>query len=142
MLEQVDFSEIPREPGAVRYSGRRLNLYQRLIQYFTIVTEIRGEYLDLINFNRDIFPEVVSLQESECLFRPEHGYGCPDGSAEVGDLIRRFETARARRFLCAPGAFRASALDGVAVGIGAGATGVVNCLVPAIRDFFASQYPC
>lgn len=137
MRERLDFSDIPRQPGAFRYSGARLNLYQRLIQYFGIVTEAGGEYLDLINFNRGIFPEVISLSESELLFRPEHGYSCPDGSAEVADLVRRFETARARRFLGGQRVVAGSVPKGMAVGIGAGATGVMNCLVPAIRDFFA-----
>ncbi len=139
MLERLDFSDIPRERGAFRYSGATLNLYQRLIQYFSIVTEAGGEYLDLINFNRGIFPEVISLNESELLFRPEHGYSCPDGSAEVADLVRRFETARARRFLAGQRIVAGSVPNGMAVGIGAGATGVMNCLVPAIRDFFASH---
>jgi len=141
MFERVDFSEIPRAHAAVRYSGASLNLYQRLIQYFTIVADVSGEYLDLVNFNREVFPEAVPLHESERLFRPEHGYGCPDGSAEITELVRRYEAARARRFLAATGSSATPALGGTGVGMGAGATGVMNCLVPAIRDFYGSHDP-
>jgi aspartate/methionine/tyrosine aminotransferase len=139
MLERVDFSEIPRDPRAIRFSGGQLNLYERLIQYFSVVAEARGTYLDLVNFNREIFPEVISLQESERLFEPEHGYGSPDASPELGDLIRHAETTRARRFLAATDDVRAFALDSAGAGMGAGATGVMNCLVPSIREFFGAS---
>ncbi len=139
MTKETDFSPVlVTSKNSVLYTANDLNFYQRLIQYFTSVAESNGQYLDLINFNRTLYPEVISLQESEMLFEPEHGYGCPDGSTELADLIREYEKARARRYNHAIGVkvYDYSHFDWMGVGIGAGTTGVVNCLIPAIRDYW------
>jgi aspartate/methionine/tyrosine aminotransferase len=102
---------------------------------------VRGKYLDLVNFNREVFPEALPLHESEALFRPEHGYGCPDGSAEISDLVRRLESARITRFAEHTHNRYFADISEAAVGIGAGATGVMNCLIPAIRDFCELRDP-
>lgn len=144
MIETTDFSSLysHTQTRSVLYSTSKLNLYQRLIQYFSAVVEYRGEYLDLINFNRNIFPSVLPISQSEALFDPEHGYACPDGSVEVGELIRAYEACRTGRFLkCIDGNARIGVdFEKMAVGIGAGTTGVVNCLIPAIRDYHSSKH--
>jgi aspartate/methionine/tyrosine aminotransferase len=96
--------------------------------------------LDLINFSRDLFPEVLSMQQIESLLTPEHGYACPDGSVETGRLIRAYESARATRFLRHSDLTARVHVDfeHTAVGIGGGTTGVINCLIPSIRDYYLS----
>ncbi len=133
-----DFSALvpSQAQNSVRYTSTHLNLYQRLIQYFTVVADYGGEYLDLINFNRDLFPQVLDLPTTEAIFQPEHGYSCPDGSIELAPLVRSYERVRALRTLgigAAPKNIQVN-FDTLAVGIGAGTTGVMNCLLPAIRD--------
>lgn len=133
----LDFSGIHRgKADSVCYSPGSLNLYQRLIQYFTIVGEAGAEYLDLINFNRSIYREVLTIQEIEEVFQPEHGYACPDASVELGELIRSYELGRASRFAQSVASRRLGEAHfrNLAVGCGAGTTGVMNCLLPAIRD--------
>lgn len=123
--------------GSVRYTARPLNLYERLIQYFTVVAEARKEYLDLVNFSRQVFPEVLSAGEVESLFEPEHGYGCPDSSSELSRLICYYERERAEQFWRATrrGVLTPRQFDGMAVGCGAGTTGVMNCLIPAVKSY-------
>ncbi len=135
MIEVVDFSDLGA--GIVRhlpYSSTRLSLYERLIQYFAVVSTARGEYLDMINFHRETYPEVISLRESEMLFHPEHGYASPDGAPELGVLIRAYERLRAECFARQSGVHVALDFEALGTGIGAGTTGVMNCLLPAIRD--------
>lgn len=137
-----DFSPLGiRRPRGTLYTGTDLNLYQRLIQYFAVVLEKRGRYLDLINFHRGLYPEVISLAESEAVFLPEHGYASPDGSAELSDLVRHYELARVDRFRRAAGLRITSRPDASSwgVGIGSGTTGVMNCLIPAIREHWRGQ---
>lgn len=138
-IEAVDFTALgcPADRDSALYTTADLNLYQRLIQYFTIVEEFGGSFLDLVNFSNRIFPEVLSIRETEALFQPEHGYACPDGSMEVGQLIRRYESARVQTYLHP----NHSVLDfrNLAVGVGAGTTGVMNCVIPAIRDVAKSS---
>jgi aspartate/methionine/tyrosine aminotransferase len=135
--EPLDFSSLGvHSRSGLPYASGRLTFYERLIQYFSVVSQAGGTQLDLVNFNRDVYPEVVSLAESEALFTPEHGYGCPDGSAEMEGVIRAHERARLRRFHQRSGVVNVGpgVDDQTFVGLGAGTTGAVNCLVPAIRD--------
>ncbi|WP_082081479.1 pyridoxal phosphate-dependent aminotransferase [Bradyrhizobium sp. LTSP857] len=143
MIQEVDFTALGEDAvGRLPYSSTRLGLYERLIQYFAAVSTAGGEYLDMINFHRDVYPPVVSLPESESLFAPEHGYASPDGLPEVGQLIREYERVRADRFAHQLGRSVKPSFETMGVGIGAGTTGVMNCLLPAIRDVSNQEAPC
>jgi histidinol-phosphate/aromatic aminotransferase/cobyric acid decarboxylase-like protein len=141
----LDFSSLKYatvDSDSVIYSGRNLNLYQRLIQYFSVVAKVGGRYLDLINCLDDFYPQVFSMSQAESIFIPEHGYGSPDGSSEISCLLREYEQARTRSFqLRSYNGVTTASVDAhkLATGIGAGTTGVVNCLVPAIRDYCANR---
>lgn len=131
----LDFTAL-LEPIADRrslYASVDLDLYQRLIQYFGLTTAAGGVPLDLVNFHRTLFPLVPSLAEVEALFSPEHGYGSPDGAAELGTLLTeyvRFRVRRYRRWLGRAEAGPDLVLHGA---LGTGTTGVMGCLLPAIR---------
>ncbi len=143
MIQAVDFS--PLGEDVVRqlpYSSKDLSLYQRLIQYFAAVSAAQGEYLDIINFHRDVYPTVVPLSECETLFRPEHGYASPDGSPEVGLLIRAYEKMRAECFARESSVHIKMEFERLGAGLGSGTTGVMNCLLPAIRDVSTRSAPC
>lgn len=117
---------------------RELSAYERLIQFCSVITEAGITCLDQVNFHRGTYPMAFDVADVERVFQPNHGYGSPDGSAEVADVVRRYERARCHRFLRGCGRVEQLRLADCAVGVGGGATGVVSALLPAIRDVAAA----
>ncbi len=125
------------------------NMFSRLIGDFSIVAHKGGEYLDLVNFNREQYREVIDPKNVEEIFKPTHGYACPDGSFELCQLIKNLEWKRElvfRKWLkrehidIADNVLSSGvSYDDLSVGIGVGTTGVMNCLIRSIVD---SKAPC
>lgn len=136
---QSDFSEVvrPSRRDSATYTSYSLDLYQSLIQYFSIIDESGGLPLDLVNFNASLFKPPISLHESESVIQAEHGYASPDGAFELGELIRAYVAARCRRFAGFAndsGLISSRALPPrTAAGVGAGTTGVFHCILSSIK---------
>ena len=73
-----------------------LEMYQRLIQYWSLVfdPELSAEPLDHMNFNADIYPPAITLTEIEQVVDFEPGYASPDAYIELGPLIRNLGLTR------------------------------------------------
>ena len=116
----------------------KLEMYQRLIQYWSMIFDRRNcvDVLDNMNFNISIFPEIISSEEMEAFHKIEPGYTSPDGFTELNVLIRDLEYARLttggnvakskkiRRFVNEAG-----------IGCGNGCTNVMNAIVNSIIKF-------
>ncbi len=111
-----------------------LEIYQKLIQYWSMIFDKREELfvLDNMNFNLDIFPEIIKLDELIELNSIEPGYTSPDGYTEMNTLIRDFEHARLfRTNQSAPDKLRAL-VDNAGLGCGNGCTNVMNGVINSI----------
>jgi aspartate/methionine/tyrosine aminotransferase len=73
---------------------RNLSLYQRMIECFASAALVKGRYLDLMNFSKKEFRQVIDPITVEKIFKPEHGYTSPDGSLELSLLIKELEICR------------------------------------------------
>ena len=74
----------------------KLEMYQQLIQYWSILFEGRKDVniLDNMNFNLEVFPEAIKINELIDLHKIEPGYMSPDGHTEMCDLIKDLEYER------------------------------------------------
>lgn len=77
----------------------RLLLYQKLIQYWSILFDRRNDLdiLDNVNFSRDIFPHAIDVGAVLRTLPFEPGYSSPDASAELGPLIMKLEQVKLRQ---------------------------------------------
>jgi aspartate/methionine/tyrosine aminotransferase len=126
--------------GMIEYK----DMFSRLIEAFSVAAHRKCEYLDLVNFNRQIYREVIDPRYVEEIFNPTHGYACPDGSFELGKLIKLLEWSRERTYRnWLKGAYprlateilrHEVAYDTLSVGTGVGTTGVMTCLIRAVYD--------
>ncbi|WP_212004975.1 aminotransferase class I/II-fold pyridoxal phosphate-dependent enzyme [Chitinophaga sp. HK235] len=120
------------------------DMYTRLIDAFTIAAYQQCDYLDLVNFNREIYGEVINSGIVEDIFKPSYGYGAPDGSFELGKLVKALETARIQQYnnwlkknypaIASTVLGKGVDMESLAVGSGMGTTGVMGSLLKSIFD--------
>lgn len=114
-----------------------LEMYQRLIQYWSILFDRRESLniLDNMNFNINLFPEIFTRDEISALHPVEPGYTSPDGYTEMNKLIRALEHAR----LLQHAPHRREVIDRLieegGTGCGNGCTNVMNGVINAVLKF-------
>lgn len=111
-----------------------LSLYQRMIECFASAALIKGKYLDLMNFSKKEFKQVIDPISIEKIFKPEHGYTSPDGSLELSLLIKEFEVQRLIKNSNFTREKAEKILSKTAVGLGNGVTGVLAGIFYAINN--------
>ena len=108
-----------------------LSLYQKLIQYWSVLFDHRNELaiLDNVNFSRHLFPQVIDA--ADILRRIEHepGYTSPDASSELGHLIRELELTRLGRSQKA-----LSMIGQCGLGVGNGTSNVIYNILRVITE--------
>lgn len=107
----------------------RLLLYQKLIQYWSILFDRRNELeiLDNVNFSRQLFPQAIDVAAVLGSLPFEPGYSSPDASAELGTLVKKLERTRLGGTTMAT-----KMVDDCGVGIGNGISNVIYNLLRAI----------
>lgn len=125
------------------------DMYSRLIKAFTDALFQNCEYIDLVNFNRNLFKDVLPIGQIETIFNPSYGYGAPDGSSELTKVVHALEKKRSetyRNWLTSEHPDLAKNLlepaidtEDLAVGSGIGTTGVMGVLLKALIDFESNR---
>jgi len=110
-----------------------LELYQRMMECFASAALIKGRYLDLMNFSKDEYKQVIDPKVVEQIFRPEHGYTSPDGSLELSSLIKKLEILRLIKNNNLSKKAANKIISQTAVGLGNGVTGVISGIFWAVN---------
>lgn len=116
----------------------KLEMYQRLIQYWSMIFDKRNcvNVLDNMNFNISVFSEVIRGQELEKFHKIEPGYTSPDGFTELNTLIRDFEYERLNKGVGHGNNNKIRKLvDEAGIGCGNGCTNVMNAVINSIIKF-------
>jgi len=103
------------------------------MECFASAALLGGRYLDLMNFSKDEFKQVIDPIIVEKIFRPEHGYTSPDGSLELSPLIKELETIRLMKNSQISKKSANQIISLLTTGLGNGATGVISGLFTAIK---------
>jgi len=115
-----------------------LELYQKLIQYWNMIFDVRRNtfVLDNMNYNASIFPTIFRFNEIEYLHRVEPGYMSPDGYNEINEIVRALEYQRL--VVCTKHSPQtiSSLTENAGVGGGNGCTNTINALIHSIIRFF------
>ncbi|EPY11135.1 aminotransferase class I/II-fold pyridoxal phosphate-dependent enzyme [Paenibacillus alvei] len=111
-----------------------LEMYQRLIQYWSILFDRRESMniLDNMNFNVHLFPEIFTMDEISALHQIEPGYTSPDGYTEMNALIRRLELARLLQNAPQRAEISHRLVEQAGIGCGNGCTNVMNGVINSI----------
>lgn len=120
--------------GYYAQKTENLDLYQRLIQYWTLTFDKSADVqvLDHMNFHSKVFPPAITLSEIEKATTFEAGYASPDGSIEVEPVIKYLELARLNKFRPAKPDVNKRVIDEAGVGAGNGTTNAMNGVLNAI----------
>ncbi|MGG4266743.1 aminotransferase class I/II-fold pyridoxal phosphate-dependent enzyme [Peribacillus simplex] len=115
-------------------SMENLEIYQRLIQYWSIIFDRREDIhvLDNMNFNINLFPEIFTRTEIANLHPVEPGYTSPDGYTEMQELIRALELARLHQHAPNRKEITKNLVSHAGVGCGNGCTNVMNGVINSI----------
>lgn len=115
-------------------SLENLEMYQRLIQYWSIIFDRRENIhvLDNMNFNINLFPEIFTMKEIANLHSIEPGYTSPDGYTEMHELIRLLELARLLQHAPHRKEIAGNLVRNAGVGCGNGCTNVMNGVINSI----------
>lgn len=113
-----------------------LEMYQRLIQYWSMTFGCEEEIhiLDNMNFNISIFPPVVTATEIDLLQKVEPGYTSPDGYAEMNRLIRQLEYTRLVKQEPGRIATISRIVKEAGIGCGNGCTNVMNGILHTVSQ--------
>ncbi|MGQ4665503.1 aminotransferase class I/II-fold pyridoxal phosphate-dependent enzyme [Metabacillus halosaccharovorans] len=114
-----------------------LEMYQRLIQYWSIIFDRREkiDVLDNMNFNINLFPEIFTRTEMANLHSIEPGYTSPDGYTEMHELIRALELARLLEHAPSRKEIARKLVNQAGIGCGNGCTNVMNGVINAILKY-------
>ncbi|GMQ55841.1 hypothetical protein AN1V17_02330 [Vallitalea sediminicola] len=115
----------------------KLEMYQRLIQYWSMIFDKRNcvDVLDNMNYNISMFPEIIKSEEMEQFHKIEPGYTSPDGFTELNILIRDLEYARLTTSGNVQSKEVRELVDKAGIGCGNGCTNVMNGVVNSIIKF-------
>jgi len=118
-----------------------LEMYQRLIQYWNIIFDRREkiQVLDNMNFNRNIFPEIIKINELLYLNQIEPGYTSPDGYNEMNQLIRELERSRLLKNTKNKKNVT-NIVNNAGIGCGNGCTNVMNAVINSILKFTSQKF--
>lgn len=116
----------------------KLEIYQRLIEYWSMIFVKRSEFyvLDNMNFKESLFKEVITDYELLEFHKLEPGYTSPDGYSEMNQLIRDLEFARIMK--CNGGysySLYKNLVHKAGIGCGHGCTNVMNAVLNSIIKF-------
>ncbi|MEZ4732218.1 MAG: hypothetical protein R3E79_34305 [Caldilineaceae bacterium] len=118
---------------------------QRMVQYFGIALMTGKKepihILDDYNFNRAVFPEIISISEVISLHEVEPGYMSADGSFELQQLIKEFEYARLCRNDPQNAPLYHNLVQKAGTGGGNGCSNVLNGVLNAILKLPKSVFP-
>jgi hypothetical protein len=120
----------------------KLEMYQRLIQYWSMIFDRREKIhvLDNMNFNLSVFPEVITWAELNSLQSIEPGYMSPDAYTELHPLIRALEYERLVRHHPTRVKTAKGIVQAAGVGCGNGCTNVMNGVLNSIIKFSREQF--
>ncbi len=112
----------------------QLEVYQKLIQYWSMIFDKREEIyvLDNMNFNLSLFPEIITFNELSSFHSIEPGYTSPDGYTEMNMIIRDLEYQRLLVNNPEVGHQLKELITKAGVGCGNGCTNVMNAVVNSI----------
>ena len=96
-----------------------------MIECFASAALVQGKYLDLMNFSKGEFKQVIDPKIVEKIFQPEHGYTSPDGSLELSMLIKELEKLRLIKNTGLSTKQADKIISPLACGLGNGVTGVI-----------------
>lgn len=118
-----------------------LEMYQRLIQYWSILFDKRESLniLDNMNFNINLFPEIFTRNEIAELHAVEPGYTSPDGYTEMNKMIRSLEQARLLQHAPHRKDIIYKLIQEGGTGCGNGCTNVMNGVINAVLKFKESE---
>jgi aspartate/methionine/tyrosine aminotransferase len=121
----------------------RLEMYQRLIQYWSMIFSRKENIfvLDNMNFNISIFPQIFEPAELFAFHQIEPGYMSPDGYTELNDLIRELEYARLVKSDPTKAAFFGRLVQEAGVGCGNGCSNVMNAVLNSILKLPEEDFP-
>ncbi|WP_025028676.1 aminotransferase class I/II-fold pyridoxal phosphate-dependent enzyme [Caldalkalibacillus mannanilyticus] len=112
----------------------KLEMYQRLIQYWSMIFDRRENIhvLDNMNFNINLFPEIFTMQDIASFHPIEPGYTSPDGYTELNELVRSLEYARLVKQAPERKETIQAMVSQAGVGCGNGCTNVMNGVIHSI----------
>lgn len=120
-----------------------LEMYQRLIQYWSVMFDPRygAKPIDHMNFDANIFPPALTLTEIEKVAEFEPGYASPDGYVELGPLIRNLELARLNHAAPNRKALNSRLIAAAGLGAAHGCTNVMNALLNSLPKLPKKIFP-
>jgi aspartate/methionine/tyrosine aminotransferase len=129
--------------GYYEESLDKLEMYQRLIQYWGFLFDKRNELsvLDNMNFSLQHYPELLKTGEVLAIHDLESGYTSPDGSGEIGAIIRRFEYLRLQRHSPHREKLNKELTDKAGIGCGNGTSNVMMALMNVISRLPKDVFP-
>lgn len=115
-------------------SLEELDMYQKLIQYWSMSFDPGANIyvLDNMNFDISTYPEIFTLAEVTGLYEIEPGYTSPDGFMELQQLIRQLELSRLLKNNPRREKTIHRLISGAGVGCGNGCTNVMNGILHSI----------
>jgi aspartate/methionine/tyrosine aminotransferase len=113
---------------------KHLEMYQRLIQYWSMIFSHKENIhvLDNMNFNISIFPQIFEIDELISLHQIEPGYMSPDGHIELHELIREVEYTRLRKHHPERQSSMRRLIQEAGIGLGNGCSNVMNAVLNSI----------
>lgn len=114
--------------------NEHLEMYQRLIQYWSMIFSRKENIsvLDNMNFNISIFSQILKPEELSAFHQIEPGYTSPDGYTELNDIIRQVEYARLLKNDPSKADFFCQLVQTAGVGCGNGCTNVMNAVLNSV----------
>ncbi|MFA5021845.1 MAG: aminotransferase class I/II-fold pyridoxal phosphate-dependent enzyme [Patescibacteria group bacterium] len=85
-----------------------------------------------MNYSKKEFKPLLDLTIAEKIFQPEHGYSSPDGTAELGRVIKKFEVLRTAKNSNIPAEKLEILFKEAGIGVAPGTTAVVSGILHSI----------
>lgn len=119
-----------------------LDMYQRQIYYWSVLFDRRNniQVLDNVNFSSDVFPEILKISEIVKLHPLEPGYGSPDASCELAEIIRKFEFERLMKHQPERRQLNEQFSQEAGVGCAIGTTNVMSSILKSITQLTNREY--
>lgn len=113
-----------------------LEMYQKLIQYWSFIFDRRNDIhvLDNMNFNISLYPEIISMNDLMNFHQVEPGYTSPDGYTELNQVIRELEYARLEKWRPDQQELYRKFADQAGLGCGNGCTNVMSGVLHSILN--------
>lgn len=131
-----------RERSLYSKAFKDLEMYQKLIQYCSIVFDVQSKAkpLDNMNFDMDVFPPAIRLSDIERIFDFEPGYTSNE-SNHLGPLIRHLELTRLNDVSPQTKQRNKDLVEKAGVGAGHGCTNVLSGVLNSITRLPKEKFP-